>query len=358
LNPVRVAIVCLVPEEGGVPSKTYDLARALKMKGCDVFTLFLGKMPSHPRIGPSQVNAKQYHLRNPIPVIRALSNYGPDLILTRYFTYSGIPSTLAGGLLSVPTFATVHGAGVRFSARSKGTRAPLKKMAKKILTRYDRVFPVSMDLAGELLDMGLAKSRVIHLPNGVDQLVFRPRKDVSRSTDILFSGSIYPEKRLDVLLDALGILEKSGREPSVEIFGDGPSRDDWERMSRSKKNVRFRGWAKDMSTVYPRARMFVLSSDVEGCPNALLEAMACQVPAVATSVGDVPLIVTEGVDGYVVAPGDPQAMADALARLLDNPDRALRMGAKARRSVVSRFTWDAVASRILEEYSVVRGGGA
>jgi len=104
----------------------------------------------------------------------------------------------------------------------------------------------------------------------------------------------------------------------------------------------------EVMALYSSARMVVLSSFTEGVPVVLIEAMATGCPVVATSVGGVGELVQDGVTGRLVAPGDPEALADAIEWVLDNPAEAQVMAQRARRLVEREFCQETSAERLAE----------
>lgn len=110
--------------------------------------------------------------------------------------------------------------------------------------------------------------------------------------------------------------------------------------------VTFTGLRSDVGQVVRTFDVFVLSSLSEGTPLALMEAMACGVPAVATRVGGIPEIVVDGETGILVPRANPRALAEAVAALLDDPARARGMGRAARRRVVRDFAVEGMVERI------------
>jgi glycosyltransferase involved in cell wall biosynthesis len=106
---------------------------------------------------------------------------------------------------------------------------------------------------------------------------------------------------------------------------------------------------RDVPALFGRMYVFALTSDHDGMPNALLEAAAAGVPLVATAVGAIPDIMTTEVDGLVVPPGQPQALAEALTRVLSDPELASRLSLAARR-LAERFDYAVERSEWLELY--------
>ena len=102
-----------------------------------------------------------------------------------------------------------------------------------------------------------------------------------------------------------------------------------------------------------QARLLVLPSRYENFPLSLLEAMSCAVPVVTTRVGGIPEMVADGETGLLVAPGDPEALAAALRRLVGDPALARRLGDAGRRAIETTYSWEAVATRIVDLYGEV-----
>jgi glycosyltransferase involved in cell wall biosynthesis len=116
--------------------------------------------------------------------------------------------------------------------------------------------------------------------------------------------------------------------------------------------VQFTGWleAERKRAAFAGATIFVLPSYVEGMPMALLEAMSCGLPTIATAVGGVPEIITHEANGLLIPPGDTAALAAAIARLMSDPQLRQRLGDAARATVAERFSLDTAVRRLLEFY--------
>jgi glycosyltransferase involved in cell wall biosynthesis len=183
-------------------------------------------------------------------------------------------------------------------------------------------------------------SRLYFLPNVVDAERFHP---VDHAADgpfvLLAAGRVAKQKRLDRFISLLGCLR---RDFNLDVKGwiVGPAREDEELKGQLETQARnlgllpdhlqFRGGIADMSSVYHEAAVCVLTSDFEGTPNVLLEAMASGLPVVATRVGGVPGIVRHGQTGFLLDPDDFDGLAAALAELVRNPRLRTEMGRRAR----------------------------
>jgi glycosyltransferase involved in cell wall biosynthesis len=167
---------------------------------------------------------------------------------------------------------------------------------------------------------------VFVVQNGVD---LRRFPKVSLPTDsqirILGIGSLLMYKRWDRLIRAAVALKKSGFEFRVEIAGDGPMRASLENEARDfgvADRINFVGYQKDVSKLLARSAFLAHTSDLEGCPNVIMEAMASGRAVVATDAGDIPLLVENGETGFIVPRGDDVQFLDRLATLIS--DRGLR----------------------------------
>jgi glycosyltransferase involved in cell wall biosynthesis len=135
------------------------------------------------------------------------------------------------------------------------------------------------------------------------------------------------------------------------LVGDGPEREALIALARNKGvALTMAGQISDVAPYFAAADVFVLPSHSEGSPNVLLEAMAAGLPVVATAVGGVPDTVTDGEQALLVPAAQPQAMADAIRRLLTDGNLALRLGTSARERATAQFSPEARVRRIAEIY--------
>ncbi len=166
---------------------------------------------------------------------------------------------------------------------------------------------------------------------------------------------VEPKKGLSVLLKAMAVLKQRKGDPGCQllIVGDGPSRPLLEAMSEQlglSHCVVFAGTRRDIQRVLPLLDVFVLPSLYEGFGIAILEAMAVGKPVVATSVGGIPEFVVPGETGLLVEPGNAAALADAIACVLHDSDRAKQMGASGRSRVQAGFQISTVVRRHEQVY--------
>jgi len=179
----------------------------------------------------------------------------------------------------------------------------------------------------------------------------------SRVPQIIGVGSLYPDKRWDRLLNVIArlVANRPDLPFSVKIAGrHGSEGDNLERLTRKlnlQHRVSFLGLRQDIPELLSQSDIFVLTSDSEGTPNAVMEAMAAGLPVVATDCGDVPRLVANGVTGFVVPREMEDLMASALTELLVDPDLRARIGEAGRAKAQAEFGLKQFATDILDAYS-------
>jgi glycosyltransferase involved in cell wall biosynthesis len=173
---------------------------------------------------------------------------------------------------------------------------------------------------------------------------------------ILGVGSLLRCKRWDRLLRAASNLKQRGLDFLVQIVGGGPLRDSLERQARGLEitdRIRFTGHADDIPGVMATSTLLAHTSDVEGCPNVIIEAMACGRAVVATDAGDIPSLVDNGKTGFVVPRDDDVQFAERLATLIANWDLCRQMGEAGRIKAEREFGSERLVKETLGVYRAV-----
>jgi len=188
--------------------------------------------------------------------------------------------------------------------------------------------------------------------NGIPDSAFEPAAAAVLDTDapvILCVANLYWYKGHRHLIEAAALLRERAAACTLALVGDGPERRHLEDRARELAlDVRFLGHRADVEMLLARADVCVLPSLTEGMSNAVMEAMAAGKPVVATEVGGTGELLRGR--GVLVPPGDPEALADGLARVLGDPVLAARLGAEARRWSRAHLSADAMVERHVDLY--------
>lgn len=190
-----------------------------------------------------------------------------------------------------------------------------------------------------LIDSGIDPARVFEPPNVHDLPRYQPGPAGSADLDVVYAGALVPVKQLELLLRALALVKAKRPQLRAAIVGGGYLRPALEGLSRELglgSSLEFSGARphEEVAAWLRRARVFVMTSKVEGLPMAMVEALSCGVPVVLPDVGDVTTVAKDGENAWIVRQPSPEAYADAITTLLeDEPRRArLAQGALAARA--------------------------
>lgn len=221
---------------------------------------------------------------------------------------------------------------------------------RRLMSRTDRLVANSSPVADFYAELGYPRDRTTVVPNAVEP---PPPPALTRAAlveelrlpaDALlvcYVGRLAKQKRVDDLLWAAQVLRQAEPRACLLIVGDGPERDRLEQHARDVeciRHVRFLGHRDDAADIMQCCSAFWLGSSFEGMSNSLMEAMACGLPVVCTSIPPNRELVTHDEHGYLVDVGDGAAFAQYTVRLLQQPDLALRLGANGRARIEQEFT--------------------
>jgi glycosyltransferase involved in cell wall biosynthesis len=208
--------------------------------------------------------------------------------------------------------------------------------------------------------LGFNPAKFLLIPNAVDTEWFQPAKRTRTGSEfvILGIGSLEPVKRFDRLLEISGCLSaKTKRRVRLVIAGSGSQRDSIEQKAEQVRNrgvrVDLAGRVADPLNVFQSADVLALTSDREGTPNVIMEAMACALPVVATKLGGVPDLVRHGETGFLFEPENTRDAVSALQRLADEPELAAEMGYRARSFVETDHSINGLSDRLTDLYRTV-----
>jgi glycosyltransferase involved in cell wall biosynthesis len=291
-----------------------------------------------------------------VQVRRLLRRLGVDVVNA----HAPVPvlADIAAFTSPVPVVTTYH-AGPLAKGR-RGIDALLRAYERFVLPR---VFARSAGLvAVSPVSLAHATGRAELIPPGVDCDLFTPPSEPhARERRVLYVGRLERTSRwkgVQVLVAALPRLVQLVPDVRLDVVGDGDDlthlRDRARRLGIAD-HIEWHGAVDhgDLPGLYRRAAVTVLPSltAAESFGMTLVEAMASGCPTVGSDVGGIPFVIRDGVDGLLVPPGDPEALAAALGSVLSDPHRAARMGAAGREAALSRWSWARQRERTLTALS-------
>lgn len=227
----------------------------------------------------------------------------------------------------------------------------------------DLLIASSQEQADAVAALRGRRPAVAYVPNGVrppatpDHSDALSRHGVPAGVQVVGNvGRLAPEKRQDVFLEACARIVAARPDTHVVLVGEGPARSHLERLARRlgiSDRVHFLGFVEDVAAVYVGLSLLMHTSDTEGTPRAVVEAMALGVPVVATAVGGVPDLLDDGVCGVLTPPADPVALAREALRLLVDPAGSREMGERGRHRAAA-LSASAMARRVEDLYRTCR----
>lgn len=276
----------------------------------------------------------------------ALRRFRPDIVQTFMF-HGNMVGRLAARWARVPVVV----GGVRVVEPDARWRMRLDRWTNHLVSH---TVCVSHAVAELYREMGYRGDQLTVVSNGVDVERFAQASPAdlrqfgipSDAKTVLFVGRLHPQKGWPHLLAAFDRVVRDnndGNKSHLLIVGDGPDRDALVAEVRRRgldERVHLAGWQPDVAPLLRAADVFVLSSQWEGMPNVLLEAMAAGLPCVAANVEGVDELIIPGETGLLVEPGDEQALAAQIIALLSDPSAASRIAAAGQAHVRGHFTWD------------------
>jgi glycosyltransferase involved in cell wall biosynthesis len=280
--------------------------------------------------------------------VRARREMQPDLVHAHWWFPSGLVGTWLARLSHTPLVTTLHGSDVRI-ARSVAVSRPA---FRHVLQHSAAITAVSKWLAHEAQSLVSSPAAVV-APMPVATELFTTAGSAARDSNaLLFVGRLTRQKGVDLLLRALAKLPRA---MTLDVVGDGDERESLERLAGElavRDRVRFHGTRgqRELVDFYRAAAALVVPSSDEGLGLVAVEAMLCETPVVAFESGGIPDVVQHERTGLLVTERSPDALADAVERLLGREDRGAALGAAGRLHAVSTFAPESVARRYLDIY--------
>ena len=365
---VMMVSPCYYPVKGGTETVVRDLSIALNRKGVhtDVMTfnmdwkwkpMWQGRTETIDGITVFKIPALNWYPFTHSNRITLGINLVPSRfthILKRYdivhFHELDLSFPLFSSLIRKPKIIHCHGVDIQFLRRYHLSRMLLKHLAGLYIS-------ISRQMTEDLLTLGIHRKRVVYLPNGVDTSLFAPQGQKEDNL-LLFVGRLTANKGLHVLVKSLGHLKKS-----VQLAIIGPASWDHkyylevlesiERVTqKGRHKIMYLGAMDQADTIqwYQKASLFVLPSFAEGFPVTVLEALSCETPVIASSVGGIPEVVKEYENGILTPPNDSVALANAIQYLLENKEVRTKFGREGRKHVIKYYSQEASVTKLCHIY--------
>jgi glycosyltransferase involved in cell wall biosynthesis len=291
-------------------------------------------------------------------VVSAVETFQPNIIHVHHAYPLSWVARVIKGIYQIPYIITIHGSELPTVQKDKRYHA----LTADTLRRARRILPNSFWTKDWLFKIfgDEFRSQVRVIPGGVDLKKFCPdltTNDIDKKYGltgkkvVLFAGKLTVYKGVKYLIKAARKIPAE-----VVILGEGPERRDLEKRVKDYQlsNVHFvghLGTSNELNKFYKRASIFVAPSVWdEPLGLVILEAMASKTPVVVTRKGGIPLAVKDGVNGYFVRPRNASEIADKVNLLLSDETKRLKMAENARRIVEEKFSWEAIAHRLILMY--------
>jgi glycosyltransferase involved in cell wall biosynthesis len=360
-GPVKVLELRSVRGTGGGPEKTITRGAAManpdrvRVTVCyvrDERDAVFGVHERAAALGIDYVEIKESHSfdRRVVPALGALVRARGIEIVHSHDYKTDLLAWWVARSTGVGVMATAHG-WTGHSARERLLYYPLDK---RLLARFPLVLAVSSEIQRELLGAGAEPHRVRVLLNGIDHRTFRRDQGKVAAAKLAFGlqdgliavgavGRLERQKRFDLLVEAFAAVHREDPRLRLLIAGEGAEREPLEAAVRARNlegACRLLGHLDDIVTLHHAVDLLVQSSDYEGTPNAVLEAMAFETPVIATDAGGTAEICRPGVDGLVVPRGSVADLIDAVRLTLADPAATRDRVRHARRRIETDLSFE------------------
>jgi N-acetyl-alpha-D-glucosaminyl L-malate synthase BshA len=354
---MKIGITCY-PTYGGSGVVATDLGIELAARGHEIhfisYAMPIRLSSAHERIYFHEVEVTSYPLFDHPPYTLALATKmfevaeeaSLDLLHVHYAIPHSVSALLARMMATpkrLPFITTLHGTDITLVGNDR-SYLPITRFS---IEQSDGVTAISKYLRERTIHDFEIKHPIEVIPNFVNCDLYMRCKDQSARQRwakngepiLMHLSNFRPVKRVCDVIEIFALVREKIPAKLV-LMGDGPDRGSADFMVRKKgltKDVFFLGKQDNVQEKLGLADLFLLPSDEESFGLAALEAMACEVPVIATNVGGLPEVVTHGVDGYLIPPRDVKAGAKYALEILTRPDRGRSMGQQARVNARSKY---------------------
>jgi len=355
------------PRKGGVENYTYNLSKKLSGKGYELTVLSTGNT-----VEETYDNFKVIRIKNKL----SISNTPIDMLLPFKLSkilkkgdfdivnahmpvpfYADI-AAITSKINNIPFILTYHNDVIKYGPLKILSSLYNKSALQLTLRLADKIITPSPYVYNESPIMRKFADKTFLIPPGVDPNIYKPGKSFARrkynlpqdSKIILFVGAMnrgHAHKGVSILLKAFS--EVRSNDAHLVLVGGGNMIPEYKKLAKFlgiANKTTFTGFIDEKSLIdlYRGSYMLVLPTvtAAEGFGMVLIEANACGKPVIGSKIGGIKYVIKEGETGLLVPPGDPNELANAMERLLDDERLAKKMGSKGRKMVQENYTWDKI----------------
>ncbi len=305
-----------------------------------------------------------YALALAVKMVEVAESADLDLLHVHYAIPHSVSALLARAMAAprrLPFITTLHGTDITLVGSNR-SYLPITRFS---IEQSDGVTAISNYLQRRTLEEFDIKNPIEVIPNFVNCDLYCRSSNLKERTQwapggepiLMHLSNFRPVKRVTDVIEIFALLREK-MPAKLVLIGDGPDRGSAEWLVRQKclgRDVHFLGKQDHVHDKLGLADVFLLPSDLESFGLAALEAMACEVPVIATNVGGVPEVVEHGVDGYLVEPRDVAAAAKYALDILSRADRGREMGQRARANARRKYCASDIIPRYEAYYQKVLG---
>jgi glycosyltransferase involved in cell wall biosynthesis len=358
LSRLKICYIAGTLGQGGAERQLFYSVQALKKSGARVRILSLtrGEFWEEPikalGVPVTWVGERTSKGRRLCRIVSELRREPPDFVQSQHF-YTNLYAMSAARFIGSREIGAIRMDLTREVKNNGPVFGPLSLRLPRVLAANS-----SAAIRNAVL-RGVSKDRLRFLPNVVDTEKFKPGHSPASRIRILGVGRLVEEKNYNRFLSVISRVRElpEGKSIRATIVGGGPLKPSLLDFARSLDLypgiVEFRDPIADMRDVYHDADIMMSTSDHEGTPNVIMEAMASGLPVVATTVGGVPDLVNHN-EGGLVCDLDIHCLVEAVSKLIKNPDLRTRLGVQARRRMEQLHSTERMPRFLQELYESVR----
>ncbi len=389
-NSLRVALVAGELSQGGAEKQLVYITHALHKAGVCVKIISLTQGDYYEErlaalgLPPVWIGMHSNPLARIVSLVRAVRNFRPHILQSaHYFTNfhtaiaarllgkPGTPAPLSIGCIRSDPHRFRSGYGGKFVNTFARNTTQRVFWSQSLLHLPSALIANSSTAREHAIQIGISPQKVYVLSNVIDLEDFdsarrhpsvEPLVDFRQGVMAVAVSRLIPVKRLELFMKALAVARQEAPELRGVLIGEGSERGSLESLAADlglfsrevmDRAIGFLGHQQNIPSILSHADMLILTSEYEGFPNVLLEAMAARLPVITTPAGDAGLVVQDGITGYVIPHGDIEGLAGRMVLLAKSPDLRRQLGEAGRRRVEHIYSSDSLATRLLSIYQEI-----